>query len=722
MAVIQKIRTKYAKLAGFVIALALVGFILMDAASGGLRDLFGRDSSVATVDGEKIDYKEYAQRIKEYESLYAYSSPNRPMDDATRAQINSQALNELINEKLVQKEAEKLGLKAAGENELIYGPNPDPVIQQFQIQGTPVFMNESGMFDAQRVKGFEQQVNQIDPSGKIQEQWVAVKEYVKRNDIIKKYNNMVSGGIYIPKFIIDAQVKEQSSMASISFVKVPHAIINDAEVKVTDEDLVAYMKKKAPLYTIEEPTRSIEYISFDVVPTDEDTARALGALQQLKNEFATTSDVESFVNRNSEEPYKGDYVNKKTFMSAYADSIMNLPEGSVYGPYFENSTYKLTKVMNKSTLPDSVKVRHILVKTEDREQSILSDTAGKARIDSAVAAINSGASFDSVAIKYTDDKNQAGMPNNNAEYEITLQQRSTLSKEFADFAFEGRAGEKKTVKVDNDAYSGYHYIEILDQKSMQSAAKLATVAKTLYSGDNTENAVYAKATEFAGKYGEAKAFDDAVKKQNLNKRLGESIKENDFQISGLGPAREIVRWMYEAKIGDVSSVFSMDGKYVVAKLASETEPGLMKLDANMRPVIEAAVKAEKKSDVIINKYKSATSLQAIASASGQPAQQADSFSAATPFIGNLGYEPKVVGYTFYEGFKMNTLSPGIKGQDGVLYISVVNRFKRQMPLDDTNMREQQRGMMEGQTKNTVNGMIGDMLKKGVKVKYNGKML
>ena len=180
--------------------------------------------------------------------------------------------------------------------------------------------------------------------------------------------------------------------------------------------------------------------------------------------------------------------------------------------------------------------------------------------------------------------------------------------------------------------------------------------------------------------------------------------------------------MYEAKIGDVSSVFSMDGKYVVAKLTAETEPGLMKLDANMRPGIEAAVKAEKKAEIIVNKYKTAASLQAVASASGQQAQQADSFSAATPFIGNLGYEPKVVGYTFYDGFKVNTLSPGIKGQDGVFYISVLNRFTRQMPLDDTNMREQQRGMMEGQIKNSVNGMIGDMLKKKAKVEYNGKML
>jgi hypothetical protein len=95
MAVIQKIRDKYAKLAGFIIALALVGFILMDAASGRFGELFGRDNSVAKVNGKKIDYKEYAERIQEYESLYE-ALVNNKIDDNTRAQIHDQVLKEMI--------------------------------------------------------------------------------------------------------------------------------------------------------------------------------------------------------------------------------------------------------------------------------------------------------------------------------------------------------------------------------------------------------------------------------------------------------------------------------------------------------------------------------------------------------------------------------------------------------------------------------------------------
>jgi peptidyl-prolyl cis-trans isomerase D len=106
MAVIQKIRNKYGKVVVFFIVLALIGFILMDAASGRLGELFGRDSSVAAVNGEKIDIRDYQQRIKEYEILYNYSSKGQTLDDATRAQINEQALRELINEELIDAEME----------------------------------------------------------------------------------------------------------------------------------------------------------------------------------------------------------------------------------------------------------------------------------------------------------------------------------------------------------------------------------------------------------------------------------------------------------------------------------------------------------------------------------------------------------------------------------------------------------------------------------------
>lgn len=330
--------------------------------------------------------------------------------------------------------------------------------------------------------------------------------------------------------------------------------------------------------------------------------------------------------------------------------------------------------------------------------------------------LNSGADFNAVAAKYSEDD---GSKNNGGEYTFTLQQKPGISKEFGDFIFDGKVGEKKTVKVENSAYAGYHYIEILDQKGVQTAAKLATVSKSLFAGDNTVNAVYAKANEFAGKNSTGKAFDEAIKKENLNKRVGDNIKESDFVIPGIGSSREIIRWVYDAKVDDVSPVFQLDGRYIVAKLSGIQEKGLMKLNPTIRPAIENIVRTQKKGQMIADKYKSMNNLDAIASASAQPAKQIDSFNISLQFISDLGYEPKVAGYTFYQGFKPNTMSPAIKGMDGVFFVNLLQRTTINVPVDPA-MEAQKKMMAESQYRQQASQQVMEMLRKKADIKYSVK--
>jgi peptidyl-prolyl cis-trans isomerase D len=713
MAVIQKIRDKYAKLAGFVIALALVGFLLMDAGDN-LRKIFTGGDYIAKVNGDKIEPREYAERIEEYQSLYELMG--NKMDDNTRAQIHDQVLKEMIYEKVIASEMEDLGLTITKEEEkeMISGPNPDPLVMQF-----PLFRNqETGQFDPNYLRAFEKKELPSSPEAqKALEQWEMMKNYIRRTHLVQKYNSLFGAAAYSPKFIMDRQAKDQGYLASIRFVKIPLSAVNDNEVKITDADLKSYMEKHPAQYRIEDPTRSIEYVSFDVAPSPQDTARSLTALSQLKNEFSTTSDVESFVNRNSDEQYTSAYVTKKSFMSAYADSILKQPAGTVFGPYFENNSYKLTKVEAKTTLPDSVKLRHILIKSKDRGNDVVVDSIAKRRIDSIEVAIKSGADFKQMVDKYSDDP---GSKATAGEYTFTLQQRPQLSKEFADFVFDGKTGEKKVVKVENDNYSGYHYIEVLEQKDIQPAAKLATVTKSLFPSEETNQAAYAKANEFAGRNSNAKGFDEAVKKQNLTKLQAQNVKVNDFVMPGLGSSREIIRWMYEAKVGDVSPVFTMEGRYVIAKLTGIQEEGLMQLDESNRPAIEAVVRARKKADIIANKYKDMTSIDAVAQASAQPIQNVDSFNASSSFIPNLGFEPKVVGYSFYDGFKPNATSPAIKGQDGVFFISLKLRQQNAANIDPMALQQQQ--MQQMQMKNSISGMMQETVRKNADIKYSAKNL
>lgn len=715
MSVIQSLRTKYAKIVGFLIAISLVGFLLMDAGDN-IRKIFSGSEYIAKVNKEEIDPKDYSVRINELESLYAMMGNN--LDENTKSQIHTTVLNEMLYEKLVAGQMEDLGLTLTKEEEkeLITGANPHPLVMQF-----PYFKNpQSGQFDPQALVAFEQKkIDMNNPNAaKALEQWEMMKGYIKRQALLQKFNALVAGGIYTPKYLADILVKDQGEMASIRFVKVPYTTVNDNEVKVTDAEINDYIKKHASQYTIDDPTRSMEYVAFDINPSKEDTATVLNAIAQLQNEFNTTTDNENFVNRNSEEPYNAAFVSKKAYMSQYADSILNKSVGSVYGPYFENGAYKLTKVTERTTLPDSVKVRHVLVKTKDKGAETRTDSAAKKRIDSVELAARSGADFKQIVTAYTDDD---GSKNTAGEYEFTLAQRPQISKEFADFIFEGKPGEKKVVKVENDAYAGYHYIEIISQKDVQPVVKLATIVKPLFASPETENAIYAKANEFAGKNTTGASFNESVKKQNLNKLVADNVKVNDFMIPGIGSSREVIRWMYEAKKDDVSPVFNLDGRYVIGKLTAIREKGLMQVDESNKPMLEAQVKAEKKAKVIAEKYKG-QGLDAIAAATGMIVQPLDSFNAASSYLPNLGYEPKVVGYAFFDGLKPNAVAPGIKGGDGVVFMSLVSRFTNTANKVDPAQMQQQLMMQNMQLKNSVNGMLQQSLLRNADVKYSAKNL
>ena len=732
MAVIQKIRNRYGKIAGGVIAIALISFIVSDARNGSFGGIFGsHDNTVVTVNGTKVDSKEYETRVKEYETLTAIYSNRGPIDDAARAQIREQVLQSVAYESVVNNICDKMGIITSEQEkkDMIYGANASPLVRQFQIEGRPVFVNpDTKQFDPNIVKELEKELAQnaakIDPYGKLKEQWETVKTYVVRMARIDKFNAMMASSVYAPVYAATRAAANANQQASIRYIKVPYATLSDTDFKVTDDDIKAFMEKHKALFETEQETRSVDYVSFDIIPASADTARAVGSLNEIKEEFAKTKDNQTFCGNKSDDPsaYSEAFVSKATFGSRYADTIMSQPVGTVYGPYFENGGFKLTKVVDKKELPDSAKCRHILVKIKEGQNEILSDSAAKKRIDSVVVAINSGVPFDTMVVKVSNDYN-AQNPNPKGEYTFTLQQRPTISKAFGDFIFEGHVGEKKVVKADNSktgGYVGYHYIEILEQKGMGPTMQVATIVKSLAPSDSTVNAIFGKANEFAAKSPNAAEFDANLKKMGVDKRVADNVKENSFSMQGLGPAREVIKWMYTHKVGEVSNdPFHLgDQRYVVAKLTNIQPKGMMAVTANNRPPLEQRVREEKKAEAIAKKY-AGQNLEAIAQAISGQVAQSDSVLLSGAMIPGLGYEPKIVGYSFNPSFQLNTVSPGIKGQGGVYFITVLSRTTK--PADQMAQQMgvmQERRQEEMQMRNYLGQMLQQSMLKGLDIKYN----
>src|SRR5205085_12515725 len=170
--------------------------------------------------------------------------------------------------------------------------------------------------------------------------------------------------------------------------------------------------KHKDIYKADDETRSIQYVLFSAAPSAADSAAAKNSLLSLKTAFDTTKNIADFIKVNSELPFYDGYISKKNIQVPSKDSILAKPVGGFYGPYVDKDNFVLAKVEDVKTWPDTVKVRHILIATQEQGQQVREDSTAKKLVDSIQLAIKNGAKFDSLCVKYSDDpgsKNKGGV-------------------------------------------------------------------------------------------------------------------------------------------------------------------------------------------------------------------------------------------------------------------------------------------------------------------------
>jgi peptidyl-prolyl cis-trans isomerase D len=520
----------------------------------------------------------------------------------------------------------------------------------------------------------------------------------------EKYKALLANSSYVPKWMIEKMNADNSQIASISYVNTPYITIADSTVKVSDEEINEYISKHKDQFKQLE-NRSIAYVVFDAAPTPADSAKIRQQLLDLRNDFATAPNSEPFLARvGTEIPYADTYFGKSKIQVPNKDSIFALPKGGLFGPYLDAGNYVIAKKIDEKILPDSVKARHILVATINPQtgQPILEDSVGKKKIDSIKSLVEKGVRFDSLAAKLSDDQ---GSREKGGDLGYFTQ--GQMVKEFNDFSFNGKPGEKKIVKTK----FGYHLVEILDQKGFEPAYKIAYLSKKIDASPETDQAASGLANQFAGESRDQKTFDQNIQKTNLKKLMAPDIQASEYTIPGIGFDRQLVRWIYEADLGDVSQPIPVGDKYIVALVTEINHEGTMTA-AKARPLIEPILRKQKKGEIIIKKLGAPATLEAAAAASGQPIQKADSLSFASPFIPNAGQEAKVVGSAFNKQLAGKPASSPIAGNSGVFVIRVENVSARPNPGADL---EQQRFTLEQQQKSMISYRAVDVLRKIAKI-------
>ncbi len=667
MQIIQNIRDKGTAIVIGVIALSLIGFLLMDANTGSNRSGASRSTVIGSVNGEDIDGNEFNKRVASVEEQNGGKSSG-----PESYRLRQGVWDQVVAEKIFMDEIEKVGITFSPEemSSILY--NSDEAPQTLKQAFTDP---KTGVYDVEKVKEWWKQAKKGkgEDLAKISEQ---VIEPMRITSLYTKYNSMITAGAYYPAWMQEMETAENNTFANITYASIPYNVISDSAVKVTDDEINAYVSKRKKLFK-QEAGRIISYVAFNANPSLADSNKTRETVAALKAEFLKDSSEKNFLARNvSTIPFYDGYVLKSKMQMAAKDSIAATATGNVFGPYLDGGNYVLAKVMATRTMPDSVKCRHILIKIADAQAGdIRPDSVARKLIDSIKAAIAGGADFNSMVIKYSDD---GGSKETKGEYKFSS--TSQLVDSFYRTIFYEPVGTKKIVKGQSggqQGYIGYHYIEVLEQWKQEPAYKVAYMAKDIVPSDETVNNANIQATKLAGSARTLKQLDEYVAKNGLSKVSNPAlIKENDYQVGNLQNAREIVRWAFDAKQGEVSAeAFNMDNQYVVAVVEKVQAEGLP--DAKTaRPMVEAEVRNRKKADEIIKKLKPGTSPEEAAAAFGKTVQTAGADSTLTfganiiPGIG--GNEPKLIGAAFNKEWQSKASAP-FGGSFGV-YVVKINSF------------------------------------------------
>jgi peptidyl-prolyl cis-trans isomerase D len=714
MSIIQKIRDKAAWLVFGLIAVSLIGFLLMDASVGNRRMAGSTSGTIGSVNGDKLDFADFEKQVSENEDRY--KSQGYPVNDMLTQNIREEVWKEFEDNAVLATEYQKLGIEVTDKelNDMLVGPN---ALQEIKRAFTDP---NTGIFDSQQAAAKINQLRTIYRSNRKSDQNYAlaqnffeqaVPQFIKAR-LREKYISLVGLSTYVPKWMIEKTNSDNSQIASINYVKVPYQTIPDSTIKISDAEVQAYLDNHKAQFQQEE-SRAINYVSFSAAPTSGDSASIFQQVQTLKQEFGSTSDVESFMARNGTETnYTDSYIAKSKLTGPRKDSIIAASKDAVIGPYLDGNNFVLARIMDIKTLPDSVHARHILVGLVDPKtnQPKMDDTTGKFKIDSLKSLIDKGQPFDSVAFHNSDDESSRIKGG-----DLGYFGQGQMVKEFNDYSFSGKKGEMKIVKTQ----FGYHLIEILDQKNFEPAYKIANFSRRIEPSQETDQNASGLASQFAGENRNKDSYDVAVKKENLRTSNAQDIKPADFNIQALGSSRSLVRWIYGAKLGEVSESFPIGDKYVVAIVTEINQKGTISL-AKARPMIEPILRNQKKAEIISTKIGTAATLESVASTMAQPVSHVDSIQFSSPYIPNVGPEPKVVGYSFDKQLAGKAVSVPVGGNEGVFVLKVENISAKANYNVDI---EQARHSMLQSQESLIQRAGADALKKKAKIEDDrGKFL
>ena len=639
-----------------VIGFAMLAFILGDfmqsKRSGG-----SSTPHVGEILGESILIQKFEETVELGKANWQSQNQNQILSQTILGQIRNQAWDQLSREMIMDNQYNILGLSVSDEEwiERISGVNVHPDISQIQSFQDP----NTGQFDRTKVLGYLQQIEQ-DPSGESVDRWIDFQKYLINSILNEKYNKLIEKGSYVNSLEAKNSFNEGVQNITFNYLSVPFNVINDSTVLVSDKEIKKYYNSNKDDFK-QDPTRDVEFISFNVVASVEDDIETKNSISSLVDDFTVYDDYSLIVKRNTDnQRAKFSYLKESELKndSAFA-LLLKSKKGTVIGPYKPDvSVYRIAKLVDVMNRPDSVEARHILI-TPTNEMSIDSVNL---RITSLKELIKKGADFSKLAELNSVDQQSAKVGG-----ELGWFEEGVMLEEFNDICFTAKKSELNIVTTQ----FGVHLVQVISKSRSAKKYKVVYIDRNIEPSTDTYNEYYTKAAQIVNSVvNDGLSFDSVIQKENLVKRSDVKLTADKANVAGIPNSREMVKWLNKANLNELSNVFEFENSYVVALLTNINEEGFRSIEDSENRII-ASVRKEKKSEIIIDRLNQFTNLDEMGNEFSLSPVKNQNTKLSNLTVQELGYAADLVGTSF--GLEPNSISAPFMSRNSVLVVETLSR-------------------------------------------------
>ena len=698
MATLQNIRSK-GPLLVIVIGLALFAFIAGDAWKV-LQPHQSQD--VGEVNGETISAQDFQALVEEYTEVVKFSSGLNALSDEQTNKIKDEVWRSYVNNKLIENEAEKLGLTVSkAEIQAIIDAGIHPMLQQ-----TPFRNPQTGAFDKDMLKKFlvdYSKMNQAQMPAQYAEYynsmykfWSFIEKSLVQARLQEKYQALVIKSLFSNPVEAQDAFDARVDQSDLLLAAIPYSSIVDSTIVIKEADLKeAYDKKKEQFRQYVE-TRNIKFIDVQVTASPEDKA----AIQEEVEEYTTqmssnNEDYTTFIrSTGSVTPYVDLFYTTKSLPADVVARLDSVTVGGVFGPYYNvsDNTINSFKKLAFAALADSIEYRQIQVVADNADKT-------KALADSIFGAIKDGASFAEVAKKY----GQTGEPawissanyegaqidGDNLKYVKTI--TSLAQNELVNLAL----GQANVI------------LQVTNKKAVKDKYKVAVIKRPVEFSKETYNKAYNDFSQFI-------AVNNTLDKMSANaedagyKLLDRTdLYSSEHGIGGVKGTKDALKWAFSAKIGEISGLYECgeSDHMMVVGVANIVPEGYRPL-ALVKDQLRNEILRDKKAEKIMADMKAvgAVSFDQYKNMANAVSDSVKHVTFAAPaYVPVLRSSEPLVG-AYASIAELNKLSAPIKGNGGVFVLQPYAKEK----LNETFNQETEESTLESMHVRMASQFINDL--------------